>query len=201
LVFCAILGFQAGRNLFIDGDGRWRGGYVPAALRGYPFSLVPTTDGRLTLCFDEDSGLLTEPPAGEPFFDLEGAPTQAVEEVLVFLRQTESSRSSAAAICAQLQAAGLVTQWLAKLSLNGAEQAVKGLYCVDAAALHECSGATLKDLQQSGALQAAFCQLLSMQHLHRLGQLEEDRSQLAHPQRDRLEFLGSDGSINFDTLG
>ncbi|MDV7395813.1 SapC family protein, partial [Arthrospira platensis SPKY1] len=54
----AVLGLQPGQNLFVTPDGRWLGGYTPAAYRGHPFALANTPNGQQVLCVDADSGLL-----------------------------------------------------------------------------------------------------------------------------------------------
>src|SRR5690606_13482573 len=56
----AVQGLQPGRNLWVAPDGRWLGGYVPAAYRGYPFVLANTEDGKRVLCVRPDSGLVNE---------------------------------------------------------------------------------------------------------------------------------------------
>ena len=198
-MLCALLGVQPDRNLFVGANGRWQGGYVPAALRGHPFALARTGEDQLTLCIDEDSGLLTSPPDGEPFFGAEGKPTQAIQDVLKFLEQTERSRASAAALCKQLQEAGLIAEWPVKLKTSAGEQPLGGLQRVDESALGACPADTLKALQQSGALTLAYCQLLSMQHLQRLGELAQGQAQSAQQRRDDLGFLSSDGSLDFSS--
>lgn len=56
LVPAAVLGLESNRNLFVAEGGRWLGGYVPAALRGYPFVLGRTEDGQQLLYVDEAAG-------------------------------------------------------------------------------------------------------------------------------------------------
>ena len=56
----SVLGQEPGRNLFIAADGSWRGHYVPAQLRGHPFYLAPSGNGRYRVAIDEASGLVGE---------------------------------------------------------------------------------------------------------------------------------------------
>lgn len=88
----ALMGLERGRNLFVAPDGRWLGGYIPAAFRGYPFALARTAEGQPVLCIDADSGLVTDGPEGETFFTEEGKPTKAVADILNFLQQLEKNR-------------------------------------------------------------------------------------------------------------
>lgn len=101
----AVLGLQTGQNLFVAPDGRWLGGYTPAAYRGHPFALANTPDGQQVLCVDADSGLLTD-IGGEAFFDEQSQPSQPVKDVMSFLQQVHANRAATERICAALQAQG-----------------------------------------------------------------------------------------------
>ena len=206
----AVLGLQPGNNVFVTADWRWVGQYIPSAFRSYPFRLAQTEDGQQVLCVDEDSGLVSEQPAGELFFADDGQPTQAVLDVLGFLTQIERSRVATAAACAALKKHGLIRPWAITLKTENGEQQITGLFQVDEAALNLLPGDALLELRQAGALPIAYCQLLSMQHLPLLGQLIEAQtkasaqalalSQLAPNGELDLEFFNNGGTINFSGL-
>ncbi|AQV96480.1 hypothetical protein BJN34_21670 [Cupriavidus necator] len=203
----AALGLAPGQNLFVAQDGRWLGSYVPAALRRYPFCLAHTTEGQQVLCIDADSGLITDGPAGEAFFNADGTPAPAVARVLDFLNQLEANQGAAAAACTALQAQQLIVPWEIKVQRETGEQKVEGLYRVDEAALNVLGDADFLTLRQSGALALAYCQLLSMQHLATLGQLAQAHATaakaaaIAPPARELdLEFLNRSGTFNFGGL-
>ncbi|WP_295888704.1 SapC family protein [uncultured Thiohalocapsa sp.] len=198
---CVVLGFEPGHNLCVDVNGRWLVGYVPAALRAYPFGLGKTNEDQLTLCVDEDSGLLTEPPDGEAFFSAPDEPAQTTKEALDFLAHTEQSRAAVVTLSAQLHEAGLIAPWPLEVTTSIGKQPVDGLYRIDVGALDACPADTLKALQQRGALSAAYAQLLSMQRVQRLAALAQRQAQAAQQHQGGLDFLGSDGSITFDPLG
>ena len=63
----AVLGLQQGRNYFLKSDGQWRGNYIPAAYRAYPFVLAEnlTEKGATALCIYTDDNYLIE---GEDHF-------------------------------------------------------------------------------------------------------------------------------------
>ena len=81
----ALLSLEQGKNLFVAANGQWVGAYVPSALRSYPFKLARTENTQLVLCIDQDSGLVTDGPEGESFFDETGSPSEQVKAVLDFL--------------------------------------------------------------------------------------------------------------------
>lgn len=201
----AVLGLQAGSNLWVGPDGRWVGPYIPAALRSYPFCLARAEDGQQVLCMDEASGLLSAGPEGERFFNEDGQPTQTMLDIWNFLIQTEQSRATAAAACAALARHQLIRPWPITIQNDAGEQRIEGLFQIDEAALKQLQGEALQELTGAGALAVAYCQLLSIQHLPVLGQLAQARAKAAaaapSPARDlNLEFLNRSGTISFGNL-
>ena len=201
----AVQGLAPGQNLFVALDGRWLGDY-----RGYPFRLAYAENGQQVLCFDQDSGLIGDGPAGEPFFNEDGSPTQGVTEVMNFLMQIQANRDGTARSCALLQQHGLIQPWPLKVQEAGGERAVGGLFRVDEAALNALPAEALVALRDAGALVLAYCQLLSMQHLPKLGLLAQahaqTRAKAAQPLPQTptgdldLEFLNQGGTISFGNL-
>lgn len=198
----AVQGLQPGKNLLVTDDGRWLAGYIPAAYRGYPFLLANSEDGQQVLCFNEDSGLLSDTD-GEPFFDENGDPAKSVKDVLNFLSQVASNRQATQRACAALQQHNLIQPWPVKLQSENGEQTVDGLFRIDEAALNALDIQSLDELRTLGALPIAYCQLLSMQHLPKLGQLAQAHAAQQAPLPSTpdgdldLEFLKDDGSIRF----
>ena len=202
----AVLGLQAGQNLFVTADGRWIGAYTPAAYRGYPFQLATTPDGQSVLVVDEDSGLVND-TEGERFFDEEGNPAKSVQDVLDFLSQVQNNRALTQRICAVLAGHQLIQPWPVTLQSEAGERKIDGLYRIDEAAMNALAPEAFEAIRQAGALPVAYCQLLSMQHLQTLGKLAEAhasakaQSQAALPTSPNgeldLEFLNNGGTISF----
>jgi hypothetical protein len=161
----AMLGLKPGKNLFVAQDGRWVGGYIPSILRGYPFRLAHNEENRLILCVDEDSGLVTDHPVGELFFDEAGEPSESVRQVLNFLQTVEQSRVATATACEMLDRYGVIKPWPITLKGDAGEHTIDGLFRVDEAALNQLSDDAFLELRRVGALLIAYCQLLSMQNL------------------------------------
>jgi hypothetical protein len=204
----AVLGVQPGKNLFVRLDGRWLGGYIPAAFRGFPFLLGNIEDGRQILCINDAQGSVSE-TEGEAFFDADQQLTQAVKDILNFLSHVSSNHVITQKMIAVLQKHQLIIPWEIKLQDSTKQaHAVQGLYCVDEKALNQLSAEALQALQQSGALQLCFCQLLSMQHLQTLGKLaqahQEAEQMAALPKTEKgeldLSFLADDTTISFENL-
>lgn len=201
----AIQGLQAGSNLYVAPDGRWLAGYIPAPYRSHPFRLARTESGQQVLCIHSDSGLVSA-SEGQPFFDDQGQLAPATAQVLQFFQQLEGNRQHTSAACTLLQQHGLIQPWPVRLQTDAGAQELGGLLRIDEAALNQLSGATLEALQRSGALQLAYCQLLSMQHLASLGQLaalhaKARQAPTPAPARDLdLEFLNQGGTLQLGAL-
>lgn len=207
----AVQGLRQGQNLMVAPDGRWLGGYIPAAYRAYPFALANTQDKQQVLCFDRASGLLGIHAPQEAsaqgltaFYDASGEPSQRTRQILQFLTQVRANREPTQRLCDALQQQQLIQPWDVEVKAGERTQKVQGLFRVDEAALNALPAEAFETLRQSGALPLVYCQLLSMQHLQRLGALARARAQAqstALPQTDAgdldLEFLNSGGTIKF----
>ncbi|MEA1050406.1 SapC family protein [Lamprobacter modestohalophilus] len=198
----AVQALQPGRNLFVGLDGRWLGGYVPAAYRGYPFALATTQDDQQVLCVDEGSGLVlenAEPGEGEPFFDAYEQPAEPLRKVLEFLQQVNTNRAHTAAVCQQLAELELIQPWPLKVQTGEAERPVEGLFRVDEAALNALPADGFEVVRQAGALPLIYCQLLSMQHIGLLGRLAEAHQKSQERVKlDASAMFGEQETLSFD---
>lgn len=204
----ALLSVTPKLNLFVAPDGRWLGGYLPAEFRGYPFRLIPEqSSGQRVLCFDQDSGLLSDQPAadGVPFFDADDNLSPSMQNVLSFLNTCEQSRKQTQYAVDTLTEHGLMTPWPIKLN-TGEENAheVKGLFRIDEAALRNLSGDALQTLAQSNALSLAYAQLLSQHRLQGLSKLYDLQARAKQAQiplsKDDVEgmFGAQDDTLKFN---
>ncbi|GAB6059019.1 SapC family protein [Desulfonatronum parangueonense] len=192
----ALLSLEQGKNLYVSANGQWIGAYVPSALRGYPFKLARTENTQLVLCVDQDSGLITDGPEGEPFFDESGSPSKPIKAVLDFLQKVEENQQSTVMMCAMLTKHGVIKPWVITLKTSSGDRNIEGLYQIDETALNQLPGEAFLELRQAGALPMAYCQLLSMQHLATLGKLAEAHAKVATGTAQKNQSLQA--SIEFD---
>lgn len=183
----AIMGLQPEKNLFVAPDGRWIQSYIPAACRGYPFRLAKLPDGQQVLCFDEDSGLLSDGSEGELFFSESGEPAPVATQVFEFLVHTEQSRQHTAAACALLREKNLIKPWPLTVRSDAGEQHIGGLFQIDEEALNQLPAEDLKAVRDAGGLTVAYCQMLSMQHLPVLSELAEAHAKLEKEAQQRAQ--------------
>jgi hypothetical protein len=204
----AVLGLQSGKNLFVSQDGRWLGGYIPAAFRGFPFMLARADDERQVLCIHDEHGSISE-TEGEFFFGEDEQPTQPVKDILAFLNQVASDRVNTLKIIAVMQKHKLIAPWPIKIhNADQQEQSINGLFRVDETVLNKLPDEALLEIYHSGAMPLIYSQLLSMQHLPKLGKLAqahfevEQIAALPKTQTGDLDisFLADDTTISFDNL-
>jgi len=208
-VLIAVTGLQDGVNLYVGDRGEWLGNYPPAALRSYPFSLLPSKENsdQLVFCIDEESGLVSDNSEGEQFFDSQGNLDESLTKVMSLLAAVYADKQSTDRLCAILGQHGLIKPWELKIKLDKGVHQVNGLFGIDEEALTNLPDEDFLELRRSGALFVAQCQLLSMQNIERLVQRFQNISkQGADSDLDldleELSFgeFGPDGNISFDNL-
>lgn len=201
----AVLGLEPNTNFFVGTDGSWRGNYIPALYRAYPFVLAnnEAEEGQLILCINEDSGLLNEDDSAESFFNDDGELSPKIKQLMDFLSNISVDRQSAVRICKLLNEHDLFKPWEIEIELEGGKKRIEGLFSIDEAALKELSDKAFIELRQSGALLIAYCQLLSMQRITDLAQFAQQKSKAdSQPPASELNLDGvnEDGNISFDNL-
>jgi hypothetical protein len=212
----SVQGIERNKNLFVAKDGRWLVGYTPAVYRSYPFALAPTQDQQLVLCVDHDSGLIfeegevvkdeTSSQTSLRFFSEDGQLDPSVREILTFLEQIQASRAVTERICSALAEEGLIVPWNAEVKCPDGPREIPGLYRIDEVKLQSLTAEALFRLNQVGAMSAAYCQLVSMQHIQTLGALTQLHSAAKSVQANKSQsnaknsgdgFLKHDGALLF----
>lgn len=203
----AIQSVHAGHNLYVGPDGSWLAGYVPEVYRIHPFALGAQEDGQLVLLVDENSDLLSD-TEGEALFEADGAQSTALRGVVERLQRFAANEQATARACAVLARHDLFVPWQLQIRIEGSEAAstVPGLFRVDEAKLDALADDAFLELRRAGALQMAWCQLLSMRHISLLRDLagRHARSRAATPaaapSAAPLDFLSRDGTIDLGRL-
>jgi len=161
----ALLSFGSSeRTPFVSTDGNWRGTYVPSALRAHPFAAQNTTKaGEMTLLVDETSGLITDDPSDQSFFDTDGVPSQPLAQVAEFFRTRALSAIHTQKASAALRSAGLLIPLRDFASM--AQPDLQGLFGVDFEKLDGLDGSALPALWKTGALRLAEAHRISLCHI------------------------------------
>ena len=165
----AVLGLRSQENLFVDTEGKWDAGYIPAFVRRYPFVLAELP-GRtdMAVCVDEAfEGLNAS--EGEALFDVGGRDTPFLRNALDFLGRYQAEYLRTEAFCQRLEQAGLLTEMNAKADLvDGRSFTINGLLIVDEKKLMAMPDATALGLFRSGELHLISMHLVSLSNMQRL---------------------------------
>lgn len=203
----ALLGVGGEKNLYVDADDKWLARYVPAALRGYPFTLAAREDGDKVLCLNE-AHLVSEGTSDDgtqPLFAEDGNLAEPTARTLEFLKQCDQARTATAAATKALGEAELFKPWPLKVNRGEGQEplTLEGLFHIDEQKLNGLEPEVFAGLRRSGALLLAYSQLLSMAQTEQLGQRAEHLGAQAKA-RSATDDLGSlfddGGSLSFDNL-
>jgi hypothetical protein len=204
----AITSLQPGTNLYVAPGGKWLGGYLPAALRAYPFQLAQQEGAEnLILCINEASGVVVENTEdGNAFFDDQDQPTQRIKDILNLLTQIKASRDVTEEAVNALADAGLITPWEINLKQGEKVVPVGGLFSIDEAALNKIDGEDFLAVRKAGGLALAYAQLLSMSQLAVLERLDQFHGEIVAKQAANsgsgnvagFSLSEDEGSLTFD---
>jgi len=119
------MGLATGRNLFVDGEGRWRAGaYVPGYVRRYPFiAMSAAGDAPAMLAVDSASPRIVTRAADdvEPFFDANGAPTASSLAAMAFCESYRREADQTGAFTEALKKHDLLVERALNISYTAAK--------------------------------------------------------------------------------
>lgn len=186
----ALMGLTKGTNVFVGPAGQWLGGYVPAVLRTYPFSLRRAEGSEQSIvCIDEDSGLLTDEAAqnAEKLFEPDGRPSPTTHWVTEFLHRIEQDQIVTDLAVGALAQAGVIKPWALTVPVGQQQVTVSGLHRIDEAAFNALDDSTFLKLRKASGLIVAHGQLFStgqVNVLARLGLIQQQMLQQGQANSD-----------------
>lgn len=172
----ALLGLEAGENLFVGEGGKWEASYVPAIIRRYPFALAGSgEEGRFTICIDEASELVSD-TEGSPMFDDKGEPTQVIENVKRYLAELQQMDVLTREFAKFLTTNNMLTPLNMRVRDKDRVKNIAGCYVVNEERLNNLSDDKFLELRRLRYLPAIYAQLISLAQVERLMTLKEKRS-------------------------
>ncbi|MEI7817500.1 MAG: SapC family protein [Desulfuromonadales bacterium] len=171
----ALLGIQAGENLFVDAEGAWKATYIPAYVRRYPFILADTGAADFPVCVDQTfDGLNIE--GGQRLFTEEGEQTDYCRHIQAFIQDYQGQPVATAAFSAKLRELELFRPMDANIQLNdGTQFQLQGFLIVDENSLARLGDVAVLDLFRKGYLGLIYAHLASVKNLARLIDLKAAR--------------------------
>ena len=201
----ALVGLGGPRNVYVNPDSLWLCDYVPAAIRGFPFSLQHDADGNSIFCI-YDEYLADDKDFPHIFVD-DGKLEPQAAKALEFLNQCEGNRRVTDKATTELAAADVIEPWPISIGRGEGKEPLKisGLHRINEEALNKLDAQPFADMRLSGALPLAYAQLLSMAQMSQLTSraeyLAKASKQVSHDAGLSDLFSNEDtGSLNFDAF-
>lgn len=164
----AVMGVQAGENLFITPDGEVApDAYLPAYIRRYPFVLADdSAQGRLIVCIERGAPMLAESGGDVPLFD-GGQPTEYTQNAINFCNDFEVERRRTEAFVKTIQDLDLFETKVAEYTPRmadgsaGEPQRIAEYFSISEEKLNALPEEKFLELRRNGALGPIYAQLLS----------------------------------------
>jgi len=156
-----------GKNLAIDESGKWRGGYVPAFLRRYPFVLIKTNENNFVLGFDTKSDCFSD-STGETVFTENGEPSKFVKDYITLLENFEREYSTTCAMAKILDQKGLLNDSVATISKNDESKNISGFKVIDSEKLANIDDKTLAQWVKDGWIELLSLHKFSIKNFSKI---------------------------------
>lgn len=169
---CA-LAFEQGKPGYMDKDGKWKGRYVPAFIRRYPFVFAKHGDGDdFALCIDEKySGFDETGKTGDRLFDGdEPSDFLNTQKELAKNYEVESRRTNV--LCELLEQHNLFDPMSAQVSMpDGSKRALTGFHVISKERLKALPDDVVKDMFDRDVIELIYIHLMSMRNMELLRDL------------------------------
>src|SRR5688500_18550973 len=170
----ALLGLTRGEDLFLDGEGDWGAGYVPALLQRGPFSIAApdTPEGEPMIRIDL-ADPRTSRSQGVPIFLPHGGNSAYLEHMTDVLRTIYIGHHLLEPMIAAFESAGLLRPVNLEARVGENEvYAFSDVMVIDRERLAALGADELAALHEGGFLQAAFFGAASLANMQRLVELK-----------------------------
>jgi hypothetical protein len=165
----AVMGLNAGENMFIAEDGLYRqGAYVPSFIRRYPFVGARDDQAKRTIvCIDRASDLWTEGKADVMLFE-NGEASAFTKSCIEFCSQFDTDRASSELFVKIVRDLDLFetrqATFTPRLENNvlGEPQLVAEFFAISETKLKELPAAKYLELKDNGALPLIYAHMTSL---------------------------------------
>lgn len=162
----ALLGFQEGENLFLEGE-RWDAHVLPLTVERQPF-LIGVDGERLMVHVDLDSPRIGA-GAGEAVFLPQGGNSEYLERINSTLLAIHEGLQRTHDFVAALLEHELLESFVLDVTLDdGSDNRLWGFYTINEERLAALGGAALERLQRAGHLLPAYMAIASLSNLREL---------------------------------
>ena len=165
----ALLGFQEGENLFLQGE-RWDAVYIPMLVERQPFLIgMGGPDGQdMTIHIDIDNPRVSD-SEGEEVFKPHGGTTDYLERVNSLLAAIHNGMQDMPLFLATLVEHELLESFVLDVGLDdGSQNRLAGFYTINEDRLAGLSGDVIAKLHAGGHLQPIYMVLASLSNFRAL---------------------------------
>lgn len=156
----AMVGFEEGHNLFLDGE-RWDASYIPLGIERQPF-LIGKGGGDLTVHIDLDSPRVGS-DAGIALFREDGGTTDYLDRVASLLLALNNGLESVPAFVDALLELELLESFVLDVELDdGSTHRLTGFYAIHEERLRALGATALRGLHAAGYLEPVFMVVASL---------------------------------------
>ena len=176
----ALLGFEAGENLYLDGN-KWLASYKPAALTIAPFLIgrAKQDEGDAQVHIDLDHPRVAMDDVGVRIFDDRGDASPYLEQIVERLGALDQGHRASEDFFAALERHDLLEPVALDVELrNGARHRMVGYHLVNEDRLGALEGGALAELNAAGHLLPIYMAIASLANLARL--IESKNGRLAN---------------------
>jgi hypothetical protein len=175
----ALLGFEAGENLYLDG-GEWLASYKPLALSIQPFLIGRSADdnGDAQVHIDLGHPRVSTDGQGVRLFDGDGRASPYLEQIVTMLGALDQGYRDSGDFFASLERHDLLEPFALDVELrSGAKHRMVGYHLINEEKLASLDGGALSELNSAGYLLPVYMAVASLANLSRL--IESKNRQLA----------------------
>ncbi|PKB14507.1 SapC protein [Novosphingobium kunmingense] len=166
----ALLGFEPGENLYLDG-GKWDAAHRPLAMAIRPFLVGRPHEaaGASQVHIDMGHARIARDGEGVRVFDNNGAPTPYLDDIIGQLGALDEGFRASGAFFAALDRYDLLEPFSMDVTLdNGAEHRLVGYHLINEERLAALEPALLAELRDAGFLEAIYMAIASLGNLGKL---------------------------------
>lgn len=152
----ALLGFEEGSNLFLDGE-RWDATYMPLAIERQPFLIGKGGGDDLTIHIDLDSPRVGNDAGTAALFREQGGNTDYLDRVASVLLALHEGLERVPVFIEALLALELLESFVLDVELDdGSANRLTGFYAINEDRLRALDAAALDGLHAAGHLEPIF---------------------------------------------
>jgi hypothetical protein len=166
----AVMGLNAGDNMFLRDDGLFEPGvYIPAYIRRYPFVFANDDAAqKMVLCIDRGAEFVVDKNYDQPFFDDDGQPSQYTKNCIEFCNNFEIERQRTMSFVQLLKDLDLFETKTAQFTpinpdgSQGEPQKIAEYFGVSEEKLNKLPAEKFIELRDNGALAQIHAHLMSL---------------------------------------